>query len=229
MLLQPKRCIQQNSHLIKKRKVSSLSILVQVNGRLIGSELFNISTSGGAVKKGYISAQGLYSSRDLCKSKWAASVKVHVPPFMRSTLSPSSFLRSCSRRPCGSLKSSWLEASSSKSPPCWRLQINLQCLCTYLQSTSSDIGWRVHSCRLLLQRPNIQRRLIWSCRFLQCAASWAKQRRISMRGCSGDGSLQKAWGIRPWISFAKNNKENTAMCWCLRKVKYILCFFFNLI
>lgn len=79
----------------KKKRVSR-NILVQVNGRLIGSELFNISTWGGAVKKGYISGQGLLSSRDLCKSKWAASVKVHVPPFMRSTPSPSSSLRSCS-------------------------------------------------------------------------------------------------------------------------------------
>lgn len=134
----------------KTNKFSSRSILVQVNGRLIGSELFNISTLGGAVKKGYISAQGLYSPRDLCKSKWAASVKVHAPPFMRSTSSPSSFLCSCSPRPCGPLKSSWLEAKSSESPLCWRLQINLQCLRTCKACRAARHGVCIHfasSCR----------------------------------------------------------------------------------
>lgn len=79
-----------------RQKKVSWSILVQVNGRLIGSELFNISTWGDAIKKGCISAQGLLSSRDLCESKWAASVKVHAPPSMRSTPSPLSFRRFCS-------------------------------------------------------------------------------------------------------------------------------------
>lgn len=40
---------------------------VQTNGRLIVTELFSISTGGEAVKKSYISVEGLFSSRDLCK------------------------------------------------------------------------------------------------------------------------------------------------------------------
>lgn len=35
--------------------------------------------------------EGLLSSRDLCKSKWAASLKVQMDPFMYNISSPPSF------------------------------------------------------------------------------------------------------------------------------------------
>lgn len=81
----------QNIYLITKSSSVSRRISVQANCRLIDTELFSISTWGDAVKKGYISMEGLLSSQDLCKSKWAASLKVHMEPLAYNISSPSSF------------------------------------------------------------------------------------------------------------------------------------------
>ncbi len=59
----------QNTYLITEPCNVARRLYVQENGGLIGTELFSISTGGDAVKKGYISMEGLFSSRDLCKSK----------------------------------------------------------------------------------------------------------------------------------------------------------------
>lgn len=67
--LQAEVPLWQNTYLITDSYNVARRLYVQANGGLIGTELFSISTGGDAVKKGYISMEGLFSSRDLCKSK----------------------------------------------------------------------------------------------------------------------------------------------------------------
>lgn len=75
--------------LIRKSRNVARRLYVQTNGRLIGSELFSISTRGDAVKKHYISVEGLFSSWDLCKHKNGLHSEVQVNPFMYNISSPS--------------------------------------------------------------------------------------------------------------------------------------------
>lgn len=57
------------TYLIRKSSNVARRLYVQASVRLIGSELFSISNGGDAVKKCYISMEGLFSCRDLCKHK----------------------------------------------------------------------------------------------------------------------------------------------------------------
>lgn len=69
MALQKQCSLWHSTYLITKSSNVARRLYVQANGRLIGPELFSISTGGDAVKKSYISMEGLFSSWDLCKRK----------------------------------------------------------------------------------------------------------------------------------------------------------------